>query len=179
MTADQQDSPPDEGRVSFHYNREERLRKLKLQARPRQPQKRKRRRGFFIILFDLILVALVFYLLNRPVNLYVKKDIGDFRYQLNVSGIRGKKVLFGVTFTYLGEGNVALPANGVVTLEIMREEEGTVISRERSVSGTTIGSGESESVVFLLDEEDLPRRGRVLVFSGESPDPLFDERVRF
>jgi hypothetical protein len=181
MSPGERENGAAEEHVRFHYSREERLKKLKPQApRPIRPWRRKRRRGIVIILVDLILVALVFYFFNRPVNLYLEKPGGDLQYQLNVSTIKGKKVLIGLTCKNPGDEEVELSEHPVV-LEIRRGEEEPLVSRTRSFRSTLLARNESESVVFLIDDQVLPRRGRVLIFYGprEGGEALFDEQVRF
>jgi hypothetical protein len=66
--------------LHFHYSREERLKKLRMKKEVKRPRilANRRIRSLIIIFVDLLLVGLAIYLLNKPVNLYLKESDGGY-----------------------------------------------------------------------------------------------------
>jgi len=173
--------------ISFHYNREERLKKLRRYLEDKQDEGKKRRllgkkknRVLLILLIDLILIAVVGYFLTKPANIYLKENIGNFQYELNVAGIRGNKVMVGFTMKNWGENQVIFSDPLEIKVQIEDNEGKKLIEEKRYFQpGTVLEKGESASLVFLFNQEDLPSRGRLeLFYQGNSPS-LFSTDVRF
>ena len=183
---DLEDNGTIEQPVKYHYDREKRLEKLR-QIRRDFPKTTKRRRFFakkrtrslLIILVDLILIAAAYYLLTRPANVYLEKEEEGLLYELNINGIRGKRVLIGFTITSLKEDTFIISEPVLVTVELT-DRNNNVLTYQRTIeSGTTLYPDESSSVAFLLAEDELPGSGQLELYYGNSNTPLFSKNVRF
>ena len=123
-------TPPEE-EVRFHYDRSRRLERIHRNLYPAGPGRRwlgkKRTRSMLIILVDLIIIAGVYYFVSRPANIFLKKPAGDVVYELNVSGIRGKKILIGFTVRNTGEELSTLQQPSIVNVSLSREGEPPVV----------------------------------------------------
>jgi hypothetical protein len=169
-------SPPP-GEVVFHYDRERRLGKLRSAGSGRKRFFSKgRRRTLIIVLVDLLLVAAVLYFMNRPVNVYVTGRSGELDYEVNVSEIRGDKVLIGFTVRNRTGEEIGLSGSMPVVLQI----EGTraSLSRSKPFQEGSLAGGESSSVVFLFDRASLPSTADVRVYYGGGA-PVFRREIRF
>ncbi|MFW6181395.1 MAG: hypothetical protein ACOC8N_06570 [Spirochaetota bacterium] len=163
--------------VVFHYNREKRLGKLQAAGHSRRRFfSKRRRRTLIIVLVDLLLVAAVLYFMNRPVNVYVTGRSGVLDYEVNVSEIRGDKVLIGFTVRNRTGDEISLSGAGPVVLEI--EGPGASFSRSRAFQEDSLAGGESSSVVFLFDRSSLPATASIRVYCG-GDDPVFQQDIRF
>ena len=83
------------GGYTFHYSREARLKKLKTRGYDRKRPRvfsNKKNRSILIVLIDLVLIAVVMYLINKPANVYLQKNENDLIYELNITGIKGKRI---------------------------------------------------------------------------------------
>jgi hypothetical protein len=171
----------DRGAYRFHYNREERLKKRHIPSGVKRGFlfSRRRRRGLIILIVDLLLIALVLYYLNRPTNVYLEQKTGDLVYELNVTSMRGKKILIGFTIKNSVRDETLPVVAGPVTL-VVTNREGQALTFTRHIeNGTNLKSGESSSTIFLLGIEELPDSGLLeLYYTGEE-SPLFSKRVRF
>lgn len=165
----------------FYYNREERLKRLgrRIDTKRLRLLKRRRLRGFFILLIDLFLIATIFYFLNKPANLYMKQKADDLLYELNVTGIRGKKALIGFTIENQRTEAVLITADEPVWVRIEAKGREVMEFRKSLGKDTLLEPGESSSVIFLIDEDELPRIGQLELFYGSSSYPLFSKVVRF
>ncbi|UCB47426.1 MAG: hypothetical protein JSV25_08480 [Spirochaetota bacterium] len=183
---DIEDNETIEQPVKFHYDRERRLEKLKRLRRdiPKTPKRRrffakKRTRSLLIILIDLILIAAAYYLLTRPANVYLEKEGEGLLYELNINGIRGKRVLIGFTVTSLSEDTIVFSEPVIVTVKLT-DRNNNVLTYQRTIeSGTILRPDESSSVAFLLAEDELPGSCVLDIYYGNSTLPLFTRNVRF
>ncbi|MBN2322580.1 MAG: hypothetical protein JXQ30_02500 [Spirochaetes bacterium] len=171
-----------EEEVRFHYDRARRLGRIHRDLYPNRSRRRwirnKRTRNMLVILLDLIIIAGVFYFASRPANVFLKKTEGAAEYELNVTGIRGKKVLIGFTVRNAGDSTLELPLNVPVRITLSHDEAQPVVIEEYFEQNDPLDRGESSSVVILLDEDALPGSATLeLFFGGEKP--LFSKRVRF
>jgi hypothetical protein len=178
----QEHSSPDEV-ISFHYSRTERLRRahrdLYPETKKRRWLQRKRTRSLLIILIDLVLIAVVFYFISKPANVFLEEKTEDAIYQLNITGIRGKKVLVGFTVNNSGDTTKVFSQDVPVTVRIFHEEDTPIDVQKYIEATTTLGPGESSSIIFLLEEESLPSSATVELFYGNADTPLFSKHVRF
>jgi len=181
--ADKEGNTPPEEEVRFHYNRARRLQRTHRELYPEGPGRRwirnKRTRSMLIILLDLIIIAGVFYFASRPANVFLKRTEGTAVYELNITGIRGKKVLIGFTIRNAGDLAIEIPSPALVRTELSHDEAQPIVLEKYFEQKGVLGPGESTSVVFLLDEEKLPGSAMLVLFFGGSEEPLFSKRVRF
>jgi hypothetical protein len=171
-----------EEEVQFHYDRTRRLQRIHRDLYPDRSGRRwfrnKRTRSMLVILIDLIIIAGVFYFASRPTNVFLKKTEGASVYELNVTGIRGKKVLIGFTVRNAGDSVLALPSPALVRITLSHDEAQPIVIEKYFEEAGILGQGESNSVVILLDEEKLPGSATLELFFGGG-EPLFSKRVRF
>ena len=167
---------------TYYYSRGERLKKLKtLESRRRKPRffSNKKTRNLLIIFIDLFLIAIVMYLLNKHANIYLQKSEKDLNYELNITGIKGKKVLIGVSIKNQGVEKLVFSDSIPIVVEI-EDRNGEVIILEDAIKyDTVLFPGESTSIVFLIGQDELPGNGKVDVFKGAASDPIFSKDVRF
>jgi hypothetical protein len=165
--------------IKFYYDREHRLSRLqtKKPARKFRIFSKGRSRSLLIILIDIILIALLIYILNKPTNLYLEKSVGDVYYELNVTAIKGGKMLIGLTIKNLSEENMAISDSVPVLLKITDGNNSDLTYEKHVEENTVLLTNEATSVVFLIDSEELPRTGQLdIVFES---DVLFTRNVRF
>jgi hypothetical protein len=166
--------------LTFYYSREERIRK---RHKPPYNRKssflfRKKRRGLIIILVDVVLIAIVLFFVIKPANILLTQKKNHMIYELNITGIRGGKVLVG--FTIRNEGlSERILSSDTVTLRITDKSGESQSHREHIKEYTMLMPGESSSTVFLLNQKDLPRSGLAELYYGTSKNPLFSKNVRF
>ncbi len=166
--------------VKFYYDREHRLRKLKTG----KPTRRKirffskgRTRTLLIIFIDIILIAVLIYILNKPTNLYLEKSVDEVYYELNVTGIRGGKMLIGLTIRNLSDTNMELNDSLPVLLRITDSNDSELTFERYVEKNTVLLTDEATSVIFLIENDQLPRAGRLdVVFES---DVVFSKNVRF
>ena len=168
------------GELKFHYSREERLRK-----RHQPPYNRKsnllfkrKRRGLIIIVVDVILIAFVLFFVIKPANVLLTIEKKDLVYELNVTGVRGRKILIGFTIRNEGSAEVAIESDPV-TIRITDKSGDTQSFQKYVEQASMLKPGESSSTVFLLSQEDLPGSGFTELFYGMDTKPLFSKNVRF
>ncbi len=168
-------------KITFYYNREERLKKLKnIRGKKRRRILANRRiRSLIIIFIDLFIIALVIYLINKPANVYLQKSVNEELYELNVTGIRGGKVLIGFTVKNLKAESITLPQSIPVVINIKGKNDEFLTLNKYFEENTVLMSQEATSVVFLVDNNDLPSSGKVDVFYKTLRDPIFTSNVRF
>ncbi len=166
--------------ITFYYNREERLKKLHriVESNSKGFFKTKRSRRLLILFIDIIIIAVVLYVVNKPTNVYEKKIINNVRYELNVSGIRGKKVMFAVTIKNVGSKKIYFGDNYAVILKISGKK-GYESVYKKYIRDINIETGEITSVVFLIEESKLPKYGEVEVFVDDIKEPIFKKNIRF
>jgi hypothetical protein len=172
--------------VKYHYDREKRLEKLKRIRQDFNKTPRKRRffagrkiRNILIVLIDLVLIATAYYLLTKPANIYLEKEGEGLRFELNINGIRGKKVLIGFTVKSQKKEVIVFSEPVLVTVKLT-DRNNNVLTYERTIEANTILlPDEPNSVAFLLAEDDLPRSCRLDLYFGNSTTPLFSKDVRF
>jgi hypothetical protein len=170
--------------LKFHYKREERLKKLRLQQPEaelrRQPFlfKKGRRRGA-VFLIDLLLVVLVIYLVTKPSNLYVQQKKEGVSYELNVTALKGKRTLVGFTLRNEKQEEMFFSEAVPVLLRIRGKSGGERSYTGFMEKGSHLLPRESSSVVFLLDESELPGLGILELYYGDSREPLFRRNLRF
>jgi len=169
------------GGLRFHYNREERLKKLRSVRESRKPRflANRRIRSLIIIFIDLALIALVLYFLNKPANLYMKKSLGSELYELNITGMRGGKVLIGFTLKNQTEEQMKFTQAVPVVVEIKGKNDQELTFQKSIEKDTVLNPHESTSIIFLEDEQKLPVSGRVEVFFKTKDAPVFSKNVRF
>jgi hypothetical protein len=167
---------------TYYYSRGERLNKLKtLEGRKRKPRffSNKKRRNLLILLIDLFLIAVVMYFLNKPANIYLQKNENGLVYELNVTGIKGKKILIGISIKNQGVEKLVFSDSIPIVINI-EDRNGEVITLRGTIKYDTIlFPEESTSIVFLLGQDELPGSGKVIVFTGTASDPIFSKDVRF
>jgi len=168
------------GEMKFHYSREERLRKRHHPPYDRKSGSlfRKKRRGLIIIFIDVILIAIVLFYIIKPANVILTKEQKNLIYELNVTGVRGGKILIGFTIRNEGSAEVALGSD-LVTLRITDRSGDTQSFQKYVDQATMLKPGESSSTVFLLSQEELPGSGLTELFYGTDTHPLFSKNIRF
>jgi hypothetical protein len=173
--------PGEREALHFHYIREERLKKLRIKKEPKRPRifANRRIRSLIIIFIDLVLVALVIYLLNKPVNLYLKEREGDVLYELNVSGIKGGKVMIGLTLQNQTDVQMSFSRAVPVVIQVQGKNNQLFTFQKSIEENTVLEPHEATSVIFLIDERSLPASGQLAVYIRDSQDPLFFRTVRF
>ncbi len=167
---------------TYYYSREERLKKLKtLQGGKRKPRffSNKKTRNLLIILIDLSLIAAVMYVINKPANIYLQKNENGLIYELNITGIKGKRVLIGVSIKNQGAEKLVFSDSIPIVVEIEDRNGGVITLNDAIKYDTVLFPEESTSVVFLLNQDELPGSGKVDVFTGTASDPVFSKDVRF
>ena len=168
--------------VTFYYDREERLKKLKNLRAERERVgffKKGGKRTLLIVLVDILIISLFIYLINRPTNFYKRKNIGDFQYELNISGIRGKKVMFALTITNKAFRPVKINREEQISISIVDASKNKYNFKKIIGEDTTLQPTESTSIVFMAKEAKLPKSGIVNVYVGDNDKPVFSPRVRF
>jgi len=167
--------------LHFHYSREERLKKLRMKKEVKRPRilANRRIRSLIIIFVDLLLVGLAIYLLNKPVNLYLKESDGDMLYELNVTGIKGGKVMIGITLQNQTDVRMFFPRAVPVVVRVQGKNSQMFTFQKSIEQNTALEPHESTSVIFLIDEQRLPTSGQLAVYIRDSQDPLFFRSVRF
>lgn len=170
-----------EGEIRYYYNREERLKKLRREYASSTPRffRTKRSRILLILFIDIIIIAIVGYIINKPTNLYLTKRVDNLQLELNVSGIKGKKIIVGFSLKNLGSHTYQFDGSEKVVLKILRKD-GSVIIREKMFSpGTKLQSGESTSLIFLFSRDELPPSGELLIYYKNYAIPVFTRTLRF
>jgi hypothetical protein len=165
--------------VKFYYDREHRLSRLKTGKPPRKIRffSKGRTRTLLIILIDIILIAILIYILNKPTNLYLEKNVEDVHYELNVTGIRGGKMLIGLTIRNLSDANMEINDSLPVLLRITDSNDSELTFERYVEKNTVLLTDEATSVIFLIENDQLPRAGRLdVVFES---DVVFSRNVRF
>ncbi len=169
--------------VKFYYNREERLKKIKRDYSTKRSRflflSKRRTRSLLIIFVDLILISIVIYLMNRPINVFMQKDGDGVLYELNVTGIRGKKVLIGFTIKSQKDEKIVFSEPVPVSIKIISKSNDVLMFNKAIKENTILNSGESSSVIFLLNEDDLPRTAHLEFYYNSVSFPLFSRNVRF
>ena len=166
--------------LKFYYSREERIRK---RLRPPYDRKRsflfrKKRRGLIIIVVDVILIAIVLFYIIKPANVLLTKEQKDLVYELNITDVRGGKIL--IAFTIRNEGlSEIVVGRDPVTVRITDRTGDSKSFQEYINQATMLEPGESSSTVFLLSREDVPGSGLTELFYGTDTKPLFSRNVRF
>jgi hypothetical protein len=167
---------------TFHYSRENRLKKLKTQGLERRRPRvfsNKKTRSILIILIDLVLIAVVMYLLNKPANVYLQKNDNGLIYELNITGIKGKRILIGFSIKNQGNEKLVFSDSVPVVVEIEDRNGGVIVLRDNIKDDTVLFPEESTSVVFLLNQDELPGSGIIDVFTGSASTPVFSKEIRF
>ena len=139
---------------------------------------RKKRRGLIIIVIDVILIAIVLFYITKPTNVLLTKEQNSLVYELNITGVRGGKILIGFTIRNEGSMENALgshPVNLRVTDKAGRAQS----YQEYIERGTILEPGESSSTVFLISRDELPASGLTELFYGTNSKPLFSKNVRY
>jgi hypothetical protein len=175
------ENSPDRQELRFYYSREERLKKLRGLTEPRKMGLfgKKRRRGLLIIFADIVLLAVVIYFINKPVNVFMKKQVGVFLYELNVTGIRGRKVLVAFTIKNTGNETMVIPGSREVIVKIYQGDKEQLVFQKSLEHDINLLTGESNSTIFILDEEKLPGSCRLELYFEDNLTPLFVKNVRF
>ncbi len=175
------DGNSDREEVKFHYDREQRLKRFRRSTAGGRSLRigKKRRRNLIIIFIDLIIIALVYYLINRPANIYLEKEEHDISFELNVTGIRGKKILVGFTIRNSSDEKMSLGDSNPVRVMIL-PRNGDPLTFQKNVEGDTVlQPGESISTIFLFNEEDLPGWATLEIYYGSDIKPMFTRNIRF
>jgi hypothetical protein len=167
---------------TFHYSREARLKKLKTRRYDRKRPRvfsNKKNRSILIVLIDLVLIAVVMYLINKPANVYLQKNENGLIYELNITGIKGKRILIGFSIKNQGAEKLVFSDSVPVVVEIEDRNGGVIVLKDAVQNNTVLFPEESTSVVFLLNQDELPGTGKVDVFTGSASAPVFTKDVRF
>jgi hypothetical protein len=176
---------PESTGLRFHYNREERLKKLRTPAS--QTPKRKWQHAFsnkksillVILIANLALVYGIVISFVKPSTVYIRQTDRDYDFELNVTALRGKKALVGLTVRNGREENLVFRDSVPVLLSIRGRSGEPITSRKYIEGGTELVPGESTSVIFVFEEEELPRTAELEIFFGARGTPLFRRNVRF
>jgi hypothetical protein len=128
---------------------------------------------------DLLLIALVIYYLNRPVNVLLQQEVNDLVYELNVTGIKGKRILIGFTIVNESPENSHSLLTDPVIIRITSKKGDTTTFQKSMDNHTVLSPGESGSTIFLLEERDLPSAGILELFYDSDSKPLFSKNIRF
>lgn len=169
-----------EGEVRFHYSRNERLQKIRNSYRRDRggpSKKRIRRIRFIIIGADLVFVFILFYFLSTPTNVYLEKSGGPVRFELNVTGMKGDRLLVGFSLQNDTEREIRLDPDTPVVLRLS-SVNGTVAEERKTVGADALPPSDMLSVIFLLDRSGLPYSGTIELYYGEDPRPVFEKRIR-
>jgi len=175
----------DAQRLRFHYNREERLKKLRTQKTHVQTRKwgrffaDKKSRRLFILLANMALIYMIIFTFVKPSNVFIRQRLEGCDYELNVTALRGKKTLVGFTLRNGKSGDLVFEEPVPVSLLIRGRSGFLITTRKHIERDTVLLPGESTSVVFLFEEADLPRTADLEIFYDDSPEPLFKRTVRF
>ena len=171
----------EKGGIRFHYNREERLKKLRSVRESRKPRllANRRIRSLIIIFIDLALIALVLYFLNRPANVYMKRSLGFELYELNITGMRGGKVLIGFSLNNQTDEQMVFTQAIPVIVTIQGKNNQEITFQKFIEKDTVLSPHETTSIIFIEDEQKLPVSGRVEVFFKTEDSPVFSRNVRF
>jgi hypothetical protein len=110
---------------------------------------------------------------------YLQKSINEELYELNVTGIRGGKVLIGFTVRNLKVESITLPQSIPVVINIQGKNDEFLTLKKYFEENTVLMSQEATSVVFLVDNNELPSSGKVDVFYKTLSDPIFTRNIRF
>lgn len=172
---------PDKLELRFYYSREERLKKLRGSTGPRRMSlfSKKRSRSLIIIFADIVLIAIVMYFISKPVNIFVKKQVEDRLYEVNVTGIRGSKVMVGFTVKNTGNQRMIISSAPEVIVKIYSGNKEPLVFRKAIDQEIILLPGESSAIIFILDEEKLPTSGRLELYFEDDSTPLFIKNVRF
>lgn len=169
--------------VKFYYNRNERLRKLRQETGGKRRRFRfltkRRTRSLLIILVDLLLISGVMYMLNKPANIYIQKTVDGVIYELNVTGIKGRRVLIGFSVKNQGQDKLVFSESVPVVVKIEDRNGEILVLQDIIEENTVLLTNEGTSIVFLLDHNELPGSGQVDVFFESSSGPIFSRNVRF
>jgi hypothetical protein len=66
-----------------------------------------------------------------------------------------------------------------VSLSIRGRSGAQITSRKYIDRGTVLMPGESTSVIFIFEEDELPQTANLEIFFDDQSDPLFKRNVRF
>jgi len=167
--------------VKFYYSREERLKKLKRGIGSKKARffSKKGNKRLFIIIFDLILLLVVIYFFNKPANVYLEKKGDNILYQLNITGVKGNKVLISFTINNQSKDRIEFKKSVPVIVKIIDKKGHILTYRKFIESNTEILKGETSSLVFLLDEKDLPGMAILEIYYEATTFPIFSKTVRF
>ena len=179
-TRNEQPRDFDHRALKFYYSREERIRKRHKPYSDRRSGflSRKKRRGLIIIGIDVILIAIVLFYIIKPANVLLTKEQNSLVYELNITGVRGGKILIGFTIRNEGSTENAVGSNPV-NLRITDKSGSAQSYQEYVERGTMLEPGESSSTVFLINRDELPASGLTELFYGTDSEPLFSKNVRF
>jgi hypothetical protein len=176
---------PNPQRLRFHYNREDRLKKLGTRKSQTQTRKwgrlfgNKKGRRLLLLLANMALIYAVVYAYVKPSNVYVRQKAQGNYFELNVTALRGKKTIVGFTVRN-GTAKTLVFNDPVPVALFIRGRSGTPITSRRYIErGTVLKPGDSTSVIFLFEEAELPRTAELEVFYADSRDPVFKRSVRF
>ena len=166
--------------LKFYYSREDRIRKRHKPHSDRRSgfMSRKKRRGLIIIIIDVILIAIVFFYITKPTNVLLTKEQNSLVYELNITGVRGGKILIGFTIRNEGSMENAVGSHPV-NLRITDKAGHAQSYQEYVERGTILEPGESSSTVFLISRDELPASGLTELFYGTESKPLFSKNVRY
>jgi len=166
--------------LKFYYSREERIKKRHKPYPDRRSGflSRKKRRGLIIISIDVILVAIVLFYIIKPANVLLTKEQNNLVYELNITGVRGGKILIGFTIRNESSTENAVGSNPV-NLRITDKSGRAQTYQEYVERGTMLEPGESSSIVFLIGRDELPASGLTELYYGADSEPLFSKIVRF
>ena len=167
--------------ITYYYNREERLKKLRSIPEKKHVSffRKGSKRTLLIILVDVMIVSLAIYLINKPTNLYETRKINKIQYELNISGIRGKKVMVALTIINKGNTPIKINKEELINLHIIAKNNNIYEFKKKIGEDTTLNLNESTSVVFLIKENMLPKVGNVKLYIGNSNKATFSNNVRF
>ncbi len=177
----EKETGPEKENIKFYYNREERLKKLRNIKEPKKTRllSNRRIRTLLIIFIDLLIISLVIYFLNKPTNLYLQKILNGEICELNITGIRGGKILIGFTVKNQNQENIVYQESVPIMLKIQGRNNEIITFQKFIEKNTVLLPEEATSMIFLIDEDELPRTGQLDVFYKTLDLPIFSQYIRF
>jgi hypothetical protein len=171
--------------IRFHYNRDERLKNLRTSA-DKQPRRKwqhpianKKSKRLFILIANVALIYGIVFSFVKPSTVYMRQSDREYEFELNVTALRGRKTLVGLTVRNEKEDNLAFRDSVPVQLSIIGRSVEPITSIKYIDGGTVLTPGESTSVVFVFEADELPRTADLEIFFDDRVDPLFRKNVRF
>ena len=179
--ASEKETGPEKENIKFYYNREERLKKLRNIKEPKKTRllSNRRIRTLLIIFIDLLIISLVIYFLNIIFKKLFQGHLNGEICELNITGIRGGKILIGFTVKNQNQENIVYQESVPIMLKIQGRNNEIITFQKFIEKNTVLLPEEATSMIFLIDEDELPRTGQLDVFYKTLDLPIFSQYIRF